>query len=98
LSGEEDNMSYQHRHLSSTSGAVAAAASIISGLVGTAATLTAPHGFHRVALALHLAHQPMLVRIAPAVATFAVIAASVAGLFRLYAWRQEVNQSRCTSR
>jgi hypothetical protein len=91
-------MSIQHRHLSSTSGAVAAAASIISGLVGTAASLAAPHGIHRFALALHLAHQSMLVRIAPAVATFAVIAGAVAGLFRLYAWRHEVTQSRCTSR
>jgi len=87
-------MNIQHRHLSSTSGALAATASIISGLVGIIAMFTAPHGVHRVALALHLARQPTLARVAPFIAAFAVIAAAVAGVFRLYSWRRERIQSR----
>jgi hypothetical protein len=87
-------MDIHHRSLSSTTGAVAAAASIVSGLVGVIGMLTAPHGVHRFALALHLAHQPLLIRIAPFIAAFAVIAGAIAGLLRLYTWRREIRQSR----
>jgi hypothetical protein len=86
-------MNIHHRTLSSTTGAVAAAASIISGLVGVIEMLTAPHGFHRFALALHIARQPLLVRVAPFVAAFTVMAAATAGLLRLYSWRRETRNA-----
>jgi hypothetical protein len=85
-------MLIHHRHLSTTTGAVAAAASIISGLVGVVAMFTTPHGIHRFAVALHIAHQPMLVRIAPCIAALAVLAGTIAGVLRLYSWGREVGQ------
>jgi hypothetical protein len=87
-------MNIHYRHVSSTTGAVAAAASIISGLVGVAALFTAPHGLRRFALALHLGHQPLWLRIAPFVAAFAVLAAAVAGMLRLYSWCREHLETR----
>jgi hypothetical protein len=83
-------MNIHHRTLSGATGAVAAAASIFSSLVGVLAMFTAPHGFRRFAIALHLAHEPLVVRVAPFVAAFAVMAAAGAGLVRLYSWRREL--------
>jgi hypothetical protein len=87
-------MNIHHRTLSGATGAVAAAASILSSLVGVLAMFTAPHGFRRFAIALHLAHEPMLVRVAPFVAAFAVMAAASAGLLRLYSWRRDLLNAR----
>jgi hypothetical protein len=87
-------MMIHHRHLSTTTGAVAAGASIISGLVGVVAMFTAPHGIHRFAVALHFARQPMLVRIAPCIAAFAVLAGTIAGVLRLYSWGREAGAQR----
>jgi hypothetical protein len=87
-------MIIHHRHLSSSVGAVAASASIISGSVGVMAMFAAPHGLYRFAVALHIAHQPMLVRIAPFIAAFAVMAAAIAGVLRLYSWGREVGARR----
>jgi hypothetical protein len=87
-------MIIHHRHLSSSIGAVAAGASIISGSVGVIAMFYAPHGLYRFAVALHIARQPMLLRIAPFIAAFAVVAASIAGVLRLYSWGREVGARR----
>jgi CBS domain containing-hemolysin-like protein len=87
-------MTIHHRHLSTTSGAVAAAASIISGLVGVIAKSASAHGLHRFAVAIHVAREPMLVRIAPIIAGFAVIAGAIAGLLRLYTWSREARAHR----
>ena len=87
-------MNIHHRTLSGATGAVAAAASILSSLVGVIAMFTAPHGFRRFAIALHLAREPMLVRVAPFVAAFAVMAAAGAGLLRLYSWSRDLRNLR----
>jgi hypothetical protein len=82
-------MNIHHRTMSTATGAIAAIASIISGLVGVIEMFAAPHGFRRFAVALHFARQPVLMRIAPFVAAFAVVAAASAGLLRLYSWRRD---------
>jgi hypothetical protein len=87
-------MMIHHRHLSSTSGAVAVGAGVLSGLVSVIVMFTAPHGFRRFAVALHVARQPMLVRIAPFIAAFAVMAAAIAAVLRLYSWGREVGARR----
>ena len=87
-------MNIHHRTLSGATGAVAAVASTFSSLVGVIAMFTAPHGFRRFAIALHLAREPMLVRVAPFVAAFAVMAAASAGLLRLYSWRRDLRSAR----
>lgn len=87
-------MKIHHRHLSSTTGAVAAGASVVSGLVGMLVMFNTPHGLHRVAVALHFARQPVLARIAPLIAAFAVTAAAIAGALRLYSWCRELGTAR----
>jgi hypothetical protein len=90
-------MMIHHRHLSSATGAVAAGVSIVSGLMSVIVMFTAPHGFHRFAVALHFARQPMLVTIAPFMAAIAVVAAAIAGALRLYCWSREVGAQRSDS-
>jgi hypothetical protein len=87
-------MMIHHSHLSSATGAVAAGVSVISGVMSVIVMFTAPHGFHRFTVALHIARQPMLVTIAPYIAAFAVVAAAIAGVLRLYSWGREAGARR----
>lgn len=86
-----------HRHLSTATGAFAAIASTVSGLIGIAAVYLAPHGWHRVTLAMHITRQPLLLRLAPMIAAVAVFAATIALLLRFYSWWRDQNSDRSGS-
>jgi hypothetical protein len=74
------------KRLGKTMAAVAGLASALSVLIGLLAARTAPHGFARLAVTLHLAHEPFIVKLAALVAGLAVTAATVSGLLHFYTW------------
>lgn len=78
-----------HKHVSDFSGAIAGLASAIALLFGLIAARFAPHGFGRIAVAVHLHRLPLIVRLAPAVAAVAAVIAAAAGLIRFYSWCRE---------
>jgi len=57
--------------------------------MGVLAAHAAPHGLRGIAVSLHLARQPLIVKVAGAVASFAVLTAAVSGLLHFYTWWQE---------
>lgn len=78
-----------HKSVIDSTGAFAGLASAISVLFGLIAARFGPHGFGRIAVALHVHKQPLLVRLAPLVAAIALALATAAGLLRFYAWWRE---------
>ena len=78
-----------HKNLARSIGAIASLAGALSVLVGVVATHMAPHGWGHVKMALHLTKKPLLMQLAPFIATFAVTAATVAGLLSFYSWYRE---------
>jgi hypothetical protein len=58
-------------------------------LAGVVAARAAPHGLRGFAVSLHLARQPLIVKIAAGVTSVAVVTAAVSGLLHFYAWWQE---------
>ena len=83
----------QPKRLSNSTAALAGLASALSVFVGVLAARAAPHGWLRIAGALHLHRQPMIVKLAPVIAGIAVTLATAAGLIKFYLWcveREEV--------
>jgi hypothetical protein len=78
--------SLQPKRLTNSTAALAGLASAISVFVGVLAARAAPHGWLRLASALHLHKQPMIVKLAPMVAGVAITIATAAGLFKFYSW------------
>ncbi len=78
-----------HKSILDSTGAVAGLASAVSVIFGALAARFSPHGFGRVAVALHVHKQPLLVRISPFIAAIALVLATAAGLLRFYAWCRE---------
>ena len=78
-----------HKNLARSIGAIASLAGAVSVLVGMLATRMSPHGWGHVKVALHLTKKPLLMQLAPFIATFAVTAATVAGLLSFYSWYRE---------
>jgi hypothetical protein len=76
----------QPKRLSNSTAALAGLASAISVFVGVLAARAAPHGWLRLASALHLHKQPMIVKLAPMVAGVAITIATLAGLIKFYSW------------
>jgi hypothetical protein len=76
--------------------AVAGLTSAASVLIGLLAARWSPHGWSRVAVALHLSRQPFIVRFASAVAVLAVIVAATAGVFSFYSWCMESHDEGST--
>jgi hypothetical protein len=76
----------QPKRLSNSTAALAGLASALSVFVGIMAARVAPHGWFRIASALHLHKQPMIVKLAPIVAGIAVTLATAAGLIKFYLW------------
>jgi len=74
------------KRLTNSTAALAGLASAISVFVGVLAARAAPHGWLRIASALHLHRQPLLVKLAPIVAGVAITIATAAGLFKFYSW------------
>ena len=77
------------KRLSKTTAAISALAGALSVPMGVLAAHAAPHGLRGIAVSLHLARQPMIVKIAGAIASFAVLTAAVSGLLHFYIWWQE---------
>jgi hypothetical protein len=78
-----------HKNLARSIGAVASLAGAVSVLVGMLAARMSPHGWGHVKMALHLTKKPLLMQLAPFIATFAVTAATVAGLLSFYSWYRD---------
>ena len=78
--------SLEHKRLSNSTAAIAGLASAVSVLVGVIAAHFAPHGWLRIASALHLHRQPMVVKLAPIATGVAVTIATAAGLIKFYSW------------
>jgi hypothetical protein len=74
------------KRLSNSTAAMAGLASAVSVFVGVLAARAAPHGWFRIASALHLHRQPLIVKLAPLVAGISVTLATMAGLIRFYLW------------
>ena len=86
--------SFHHKTLARSIGAVASLAGAVSVLIGALAARMSPHGWAHVKMALHLAKKPMLLQLAPFIAGFAVIAATVAGLLSFYSWYREGQEQK----
>jgi hypothetical protein len=82
------------KRLSNSTAALAGLASALSVFVGVLAARAAPHGWLRIAGALHLHRQPMLVKLAPVVAGIAVTLATAAGLIKFYLWCVEREEAQ----
>jgi hypothetical protein len=78
-----------HKRLAKTTAAVAGLTGALSVLVGMIAARAAPHGLRGLAVSLHLARQPLIVKIAAGITSLAVIAAVLSGLLHFYAWWHE---------
>ena len=83
-----------HKNLARSIGAIASLAGAVSVLVGMLATRMSPHGWGRVKMALHLTKKPVLMQLAPFIATFAVTAATVAGILSFYSWYRDGKDQR----
>ena len=79
----------QPKRLSNSTAAMAGLASAVSVFVGVLAARAAPHGWLRIASALHLHRQPFIVKLAPLVAGVAITIATAAGLVKFYSWCTE---------
>ncbi len=75
-----------HKRLGDSTGAIAGLASGLSVLAGLVAAHFAPRGFSRVALTLHLAKKPLILKLAPFIAGLAVAFATASGIVRFYTW------------
>lgn len=77
------------KHLGNTMGAIAGLASALSVGLGFLAARAAPRGFARLTVALHLAKEPLIVKLAAGVAGIAVATAAIAGVLKFYTWWTE---------
>jgi hypothetical protein len=69
--------------------ALAALTGALSVLAGGLAAHFAPHGLRGIAVSLHLARQPMIVKVAASIASVALVMAAVSGLLHFYTWWRE---------
>jgi hypothetical protein len=83
-----------HKTLARSIGAIAGLTGALSVLVGTLAARMTPHGWSSVKVALHLSHKPLILKLAPFIAGFAVAAAAAAGLLSFYSWYREGREAR----
>jgi hypothetical protein len=70
-------------------GAIAGLACALSVVMGAVAARVAPHGLRGIAVSLHLARQPLIVKFAAGIASLAVVAAALSGALHFYIWWQE---------
>jgi hypothetical protein len=75
-----------YKKLAEALGVIAGFASALSVAAGLLAARMAPHGLHRLTLALHLSKQPMMMKLATLIAGIAVAAATGAGVLRFCTW------------
>jgi len=77
------------KRLAKTTAAIAGLTCALSVLAVVVAAHAAPHGLRGLAVSLHLARQPMLVKIAAGITSLAVLTAAASGLLHFYAWWHE---------
>jgi hypothetical protein len=77
------------RRLSKMTAAIAALAGALSVAVGVLASRLGPHGLRGLAVSLHLAREPLIVKVAAGIGTVAVATAAVSGVLHFYLWWQE---------
>jgi len=85
---------FHHKNLARSMGAIASLAGAVSVLFGVLATHMAPHGWSKVKVALHLAKKPLILKLAPYIAGFALAAATAAGILSFYSWYREGRDAR----
>jgi hypothetical protein len=90
-------LTFHHKNLARSIGAIASLAGAMSVLVGVLATHMSPHGWGHVKMALHLTKKPLLMQLAPFIAAFAVTAATVAGLMSFYSWYREGREKKAAA-
>jgi uncharacterized membrane protein (DUF441 family) len=79
------------RRLSKMTAAIAALAGALSVIVGVLAAQLAPHGLRGLAVSLHIAREPLILKVAAGIGTVAVTTAVISGLLHFYLWWQERN-------
>lgn len=77
------------KRLTRTLGAVAGLFSALSAVTGLIAARSGPHGFAKLKVALHLAKEPFIVKLATGLAAIAVAAATGYGVLNFYLWWRE---------
>jgi hypothetical protein len=77
------------KRLAKMTAAIAGLCCSVSVLAGVIAARAAPHGLRGIAVSLHLAHQPLIIKVAAGITSVAVVAAAVSGLLHFYTWWQE---------
>ena len=77
------------KRLVRTLGAIAGLASALSVVTGLIAARAGPHGFAKLKVALHLAKEPFIVKLATGFAGLAVTAATGYGVLNFYLWWKE---------
>lgn len=83
-----------HTQVAGACRALAGLSGSLSVLAGIVAAHASPHGFSRIAVAMHLERPPLAVRLAPLFAVIAGIIAAAAGIVSFYAWCKEQRQGR----
>jgi hypothetical protein len=81
-----------HKRLGDSTGAIAGLASGLSVLAGLIAAHFAPRGFRHVAMTLHLAKPPLILKLAPFIAGVAVAFATASGLLKFYTWYHKTHE------
>ncbi len=77
---------HQHQQLSNTTGVIAGFVGAVSLLFGVVASRFAPHGWHRIALVLHVEQQPFIGKLEPVIGGIALALAIAAALLRFTSW------------
>jgi hypothetical protein len=77
------------KRLAKTSAAFAALTGSLSVVAGIIAARFAPHGLRGIAVSLHLARQPMMVKVAAGITSVALVCAGISGLLHFYTWWRE---------
>lgn len=77
------------KRLAKMTAAIAGLTCSLSVLAGVIAARAAPHGLRGIAVSLHLARQPLIVKVAAGITSVAVVAAAVSGLLHFYTWWRE---------
>jgi hypothetical protein len=77
------------KRIAKMTAAIAGLTCSLSVLAGVIAARVAPHGLRGIAVSLHLARQPLIVKVAAGITTVAVVTAVVSGLLHFYTWWQE---------
>ncbi|MGC1458129.1 MAG: hypothetical protein WA825_07610 [Steroidobacteraceae bacterium] len=80
------------KRIAKTTAAIAGLTCSLSVLAGVIAARVGPHGLRGIAVSMHLARQPLIVKVAAGITSVAVVTAVVSGLLHFYTWWREHEQ------